>query len=209
MKTNYIDITGKKFGFITVLGHSNIRIKHRLLWNCKCVCGKIIKRIRGVLNVIQSCGCMKAYIQSKKGTRHGMHGSRTYTTWQSIKTRCSCRSYPSYYRYGGRGIFVCDRWLHSFENFLKDMGERPEGCSIERIDNDRHYEPGNCRWVTRKGETKCLSDWAEHVGIKRETVKARIKYGWSIEEALSTPIIDRRSLARSRKRDNGRFCPVP
>ena len=104
--------------------------------------------------------------------------------------------------YGGRGIKVCDRW-QDFENFAADMGPRPEGCSIERIDNDGGYNPENCRWATRKeqnrntrrnklmtmgGVTRCLSEWAEVVNIHETVLRQRLFMGWTDEKALTTPV---------------------
>lgn len=112
----------------------------------------------------------------------------------------SCHKYP---RYGGRGIKVCERWKSSYENFLSDMGERPEGCSLDRINNDGDYCPENCRWATARqqnrnrsdnrlltinGETKTLPEWADAAGISRSTFKRRLEHGWTPEEALSTPL---------------------
>ena len=80
--------------------------------------------------------------------RHGMRSTSTYSSWANILQRCTNQNSQAYERYGGRGITVCDRWRNSFENFYADMGERPEGTSIDRINNDSNYEPGNCRWAT-------------------------------------------------------------
>lgn len=120
--------------------------------------------------------------------------------------RCQNPNVPAYKNYGGRGIAVCQRWLR-FENFLADMGERPAGMTIERIDNDGNYEPGNVRWATYKeqtrnnrstqlvtlhGETKCITDWAAETGIKMPTLWARLRLGWSVEDALTKPVRGRR-----------------
>jgi len=143
-----------------------------------------------------------------KNITHGgaRHGKRLpeYRPWCAIKTRClnpNDRSYPAY---GGRGITICDRWQDSFENFLADMGPRPTVLhSIDRIDNDRGYEPGNCRWATSRdqarntrrnraltfnGETQCIRAWEEQLGFGRGVINARLKLNWSVERALTEPI---------------------
>lgn len=133
---------------------------------------------------------------------HGMRNSRVYAIWTGMISRCRIPSATSYENYGGRGIKVCDRWLR-FEDFLADMGEPALGQSIERNDGDGNYEPSNCRWATRveqnrnqrdlryvefRGESKCLSAWAEEVGSTFGTLKARINRGWPIERVLLTPV---------------------
>lgn len=116
-----------------------------------------------------------------------------------MKERCLRPSHESYHRYGGRGITVCERWL-KFENFLSDMGKRPSGMELDRKNNDGNYEPGNCRWRTCKqnnrnkstnvrytalGETLTQVEWSEKTGIKSNTIRQRIKAGWSPERALT------------------------
>jgi hypothetical protein len=122
---------------------------------------------------------------------HGQTGSRTYRIWTHIKTRCSNPKYNRYNRYAGRGIAVCDRWRESFEAFLADMGEAPDSMSIERIDNDGNYEPGNCRWATIREQTRnrcsniwveyrgrrlVLKDYAEAVGVGYKSLHRIVKY---------------------------------
>ena len=118
-------------------------------------------------------------------------------------TRCNNKNDTRYQWYGGRGITVCDRWS-KFENFLADMGERPEKMTLDRIDTNGNYCPENCRWATNKqqhrnkrsnrllthdGETKCVAEWAETVGISQGALASRIDvYGWSVEKALTTPV---------------------
>lgn len=139
---------------------------------------------------------------------HGMSKSRTYTTWAEMKQRCLNPNDPMYYRYGGRGIKVCKRWMDSFEAFLEDVGERPDECTLDRLDSDRDYEPGNVRWatalqqarnrsnnvnITFQGKTMCISAWAEELGLPRKTVEKRINYyGMSVEEALTRPVRGRK-----------------
>jgi len=129
--------------------------------------------------------------------------SREYYTWQNMRRRCLDAGNCQYKNYGGRGIKVCERWLESFDNFLSDMGEKPRGYTLDRIDNDGNYEPGNCRWATvkdqcankrttilhtRNGVTKCMSHWADEIGLKRRSVQMRISRGWPIELALTAPL---------------------
>ena len=133
---------------------------------------------------------------------HGKYYShrKTYACWQGMKQRCYNKNCCNYNSYGGRGIIVCDRWMHSFENFLADMGKKPEGMSIDRINNDGNYEPSNCRWTTVKvqqsnrrkchhithdGITLTVECWGERIGRHPTTIHSRLKAGWSIPEALS------------------------
>ena len=133
--------------------------------------------------------------------RSGGKTSKTYRSWESMKGRCYNKNDPSYPRYGERGITVCDRWLHSFENFFEDMGERPPSKTLDRINNDGNYEPGNCKWATNKeqqnnmhnnnlinfnGKILSVSVWAVNLSIKRNTLNSRLIRGWSINRALST-----------------------
>lgn len=134
---------------------------------------------------------------------HASNGttSKTYSCWYSIIQRCTNPNTTHYNCYGGRGISVCERWK-KFENFLDDMGECPSGKQIDRINNDGNYEPGNCKWATRKeqcrntrqnhlltfnGETHCVTEWAEIKSISVGTLRSRVSRNWSIERALMTP----------------------
>jgi len=136
------------------------------------------------------------------GYKHGMHTSPTYTTWASMKQRCSNPKAPDYSRYGGRNITYDPSW-ELFENFLEDMGIRPEGTTLDRKDNNGPYCKDNCRWSTTKEQTRnrrdtnllefngkqqCLSDWAAELNIPRSTLTNRIHRGWDTERALTTPI---------------------
>jgi hypothetical protein len=140
---------------------------------------------------------------------HATNGQRspTYKVWEGLFKRCYQKGFRYYPLYGGRGITVCDRWKEpqgqGFLNFLADMGERPNGASIDRLDNNRGYEPGNCRWATPKeqsrnrdyctkvtynGETRSVSEWAEALNVSYRTLYLRIYQGWSLERAFKQKV---------------------
>lgn len=151
------DISGFRFGSLIVLSHIG-RSSGNQLYKCVCDCGA--ERTFYYCNLVtgksKSCGCMKGPKISAHFTRHGesyvANNTPEYKTWSSMKARCLNRSRLDFKYYGARGIKVCDRWLNSYETFLSDMGRRPSGLhSIDRFpNNDGNYEPGNCRWATRK-----------------------------------------------------------
>jgi hypothetical protein len=134
--------------------------------------------------------------------RHGMVGTRTYSSWSSMMRRCNNPNEKAYATYGAVGIKVCKRW-HTFKNFFEDMGVRPEGMSLDRINGRRGYSPDNCRWATEseqqknrkdnvyytlRGKTLCVQDWGREVGIHPDTIRSRVKKGWEIEKAVFTPV---------------------
>lgn len=139
--------------------------------------------------------------------KHGRSKFKIYGIWRSMRSRCENPNDAAYGNYGGRGIAVCERW-QSFDNFYADMGDRPEGLSLDRINNDGPYAPGNCRWASRSrqarnsrqsqlvtvgDETLAIADWSERHGVRPATIWARIARGWPAEAAVKTPTIKERS----------------
>lgn len=201
-----VDLTGKRFGRLTVLGFSHkvvySQTNVRYYWNCRCDCGTeklvLASQLRGGT---LSCGCLT---KERHPRKHGMSKHRLFGIWHSMIERCEnphCRAYKDY---GDRGISVCEEW-HESKNFFDWAlaNGYSEELSIDRIDVDGNYEPGNCRWAdtytqannTRKnhyltinGETKTVAQWAAQNNISYKLVYARIKMGWSFEEAVTKPV---------------------
>lgn len=176
----FIDITGQKFNKLTAikyLGNQN--------WLCKCDCGNdsITTAGRVKSGNTKSCGCVKRSVLGISTTKHGMAGTRTYRIWKSMRNRCNNPKTPRYKDYGGRGITICKRW-NKFENFLADMGECPDGMSIDRVNNNKGYSPSNCKWSTTseqasntrntiKVKGKTLVQLAKETGISYSTLYDR------------------------------------
>lgn len=198
---------GKRYGRLVVVSleyRTPRKGGRRVFAVCVCDCGRNksvdLRKLRS--GDTQSCGCSRGELISARKTRHGQSGSVLHRAWASMITRCENPRSASYARYGGRGIRVCRGWRESFEAFAADMGPRPTGASLDRIDNDGHYEPGNCRWATQQqqqrnrrtnfrltfgGQTACVSEWAEKTGLRPDTLLCRLKLGWSVEDALTVP----------------------
>ena len=149
------DLTGQVFGRVTVLEYAGQNKWTHSTWRCKCTCGVEYVAEGPVVRRGASCGCLPAEKNRAKHLVHGQSGgsipmSPTYRSWHAMHSRCRSKRGNSWKYYGERGIKVCERW-QSFTAFVSDVGERPsEGHSIDRIDNDGNYEPGNCRWATSK-----------------------------------------------------------
>ena len=194
-----LNLIGNVFTRLTVIKELNIRNNEgHVMWECKCECGKTVNVSGAYLKKgnTKSCGCLQKEKAANNGrdilTTHGMSKTKIFNIWCGMLKRCNNDKNKQYKNYGGRGIKVCDRWL-KFENFYKDMGNKKDNLSIERIDNNGNYEPSNCKWatvkeqsinkrtnkyLTFKNECLTLSQWSEKTGINRKTIyaRARIKY---------------------------------
>ena len=198
------DLSGMRFSELTALRVAD-PINYKQRWECLCDCGKTVTVYSYSLRVgsVKSCGCRRIRSMRQVAETHGLSkSSSSYAVWCAIRDRCRRRTHHAYHRYGGRGIKVCERW-DSFESFCEDMGERPSmDHSIDRIDNDGHYEPGNCRWATKReqnnntaknvvltvcGVSRTAAQWSRILNIRDKLIYERIAYGWSDEDALFRP----------------------
>lgn len=206
---NCKDKTGLRFGRLVVVSMCEKRsASGKIYWNCVCDCGKEKRTMSCSLSLkkTQSCGCLHSDVTISLNKNRSTHGETAgektpeYTTWASMMQRCENSGNAGFKNYGGRGIRVCKRW-RKYENFLKDMGRKPNPeSSIDRIDNDGDYDPSNCRWASKKeqqnntrrnrkithnGESFNMFQWADRIGMNKKTLSTRIFRGWSENRALT------------------------
>ena len=200
------DLTGMRYERWTAL--YRINTTKPAMWMCQCECG--IQRPVWDADLkrgsSKSCGCLRDEFRIENLTTHGGTGTKEYRTWLHIIQRCENRNINTYKNYGGRGITICDEWRTDFSAFLAHIGNAPSPKhSIDRIDNDGNYEPGNVRWATKKeqanntstvriydyqGDRLTISQAMSKSGIRMHiaTINNRLRKGWSLEDAINTPV---------------------
>jgi hypothetical protein len=195
------DRTGQRFGRLVVVGRDPANTRR---WLCKCDCGSLTANHTSNLTrgLSRSCGCLSRETTSARKRKHGLARTLDYARWRAMRQRCTDPRSEGFSRYGGRGISVCARWS-DFAAFYSDMGPAPAGHTLERIDNAKGYEPGNCRWATPteqannrrsnhrvefRGETHTLTEWARLLDLTPKALHLRLARGWPVERALSSPL---------------------
>ena len=214
---------GQTFNRLTVLSYASTDKHGCHNWNCRCQCGKevTVKSTRLRSGDTKSCGCIRGVAKTTHG--HTWKGGATpeYDAWKSLRARCKNPKTRSYHLYGGRGITVCERWDNSFEAFLEDMGTKPSPeHSLDRINTNGNYEPSNCRWATNEeqrankrkgahvyatinGRRMPLYKWVKEFGLPKDLPYCRLRYGWTPEQAVLTPVTTKRPIK------DGKYIPVP
>lgn len=207
-----IDLTGQRFHYLTVLERASNTQDGKARWLCQCDCGRktvvAAADLKKKRNCTKSCGCMSKQLIGESNKTHGMSHHPAFGVWHSMKQRCGDPNHPAYHNYGGRGIKVCPEWEHSFEQFWMDMGPTYRGgMELDRVDNNRGYDPQNCRWVTRKKNARnrrtnrviesiygpmAVSELSEKTGIGETTLLYRLDHGWPIESLCAPPDVRNR-----------------
>lgn len=198
MGNKFIDLTGQRFGRLTVISRAKNDVCGNTMWNCWCDCGKPAVVLAGQLRRghSKSCGCLNKELAHERNKKHGMYNSRLYRIWHSMRSRCNNSNVPSYKYYGARNIKVCDEWLdekYGFETFFKwAIGNGySDNLSIDRIDNDKGYSPENSRWATPQEQSenrrcikpfvwegveyKTMAECGRQLGINPKTLRNRAK----------------------------------
>lgn len=212
-KSARLDLTGQQFDRLRVEHFLGIGSSQKSMWCCRCLCGgsRVVRGGDLQSGRTRSCGCRykDAVNAHRFPATHRQTHSREYTIWIGMRQRCTNPTVPDYPRYGGRGIQVCEQWATSFPAFYADMGPAPPTMSLDRIDNNGHYAPENCRWATSteqqnnkrdnrmytwQTETQTLTQWAVAYDMPYDVVWRRITRGkWSLEQALTIPVRPKKS----------------
>ena len=215
---------GQKYGKLLVvedLGYFKTpNNENRRFFKCVCDCGTVVK-VNGHLLTNghkKSCGCLKGEIQRARSIIHNINNPKLLYVWRTMKQRCLVPTCKDYRLYGGRGIRICDEWLNDFFSFNSwaEKNGYKEGLMLDRIDNDGNYEPKNCRWatsveqannkrtnvfITLNGETNTLREWCTFINIRYGTVEARLRRGWTIEQAFGIePYNPPKRILKSRRK---------
>ena len=204
---SFKDMSGLKFTRLTVISRAESDKNGNARWHCQCDCGTrtITSGFTLRNGEAKSCGCLTTEQMVERNTKHSKAGTSEYMIWAHMIQRCTNQKHEHYHNYGGRGIRVCDKWAASFEAFFADVGPRPSSRhSIDRINNDGDYEPGNVRWATRreqatnrrnnliveyKGRSMTMIEAIEAAPfpVSIGGVRGRLQRGWTLDEALDTP----------------------
>ena len=216
-----LDVSGQRFGRLMVKRYAGSQ--RGAMWECTCDCGNttIVKASNLRRGNTTSCGCVKRESIAAVRRTHGRTRTPKFGIWMAMIYRCENPRCPAFANYGGRGIRVAPDWRHDFQAFLSYVGPRPSKLhSIDRIDVNGNYEPGNVRWatwteqmrntranrhLTLNGRTLTVAEWGEVTGLGRHVIEHRLRHGWSVEKALTVP---KRKLTRRRKCDEGGL-PLP
>lgn len=205
---------GETYGRLTIIGDGGRNHINRPIAHCQCACGRELTTLYPNLRNghTRSCGCISREVTTARNLRHGLSKTPIHNTWLNMRARCHSPSASGYHKYGARGISVCERWRNSFDAFLADVGPKPSPRhSLERINNDGHYEPGNVRWatateqarnrrsshvITVNGVSRTVAEWTERMNVNHWFVRNRLRRGWSEHDAVTVPP-KRKTKARS------------
>ena len=205
MSCNMIDLTGERFGRLTVIQSEGKNRWGSYMWLCECDCGntKILDGSELRRGNVRSCGCLSREMASERFIKHGYSRTKIYSEWKKMIQRCGDNNSYNRLNYNQRGVKVCELWMNDFQAFLDYVSNLPHygepGYSLDRINNDGDYEPGNVRWanaitqannrsnnvrITYNGETHTMAEWARKLGMPYSKLQWRLYSGWPIEKVF-------------------------